>query len=95
MAAAVVMTDVYTVKIYLIDLIHMSIKGCANFPYSVPYKIKDLAFFPNSTIKFVTCGIENLTVWELKGNILSYSCYEMNLPSEMSSNTFENERIQN
>lgn len=44
----VALTNEYTMCVYLIDS-HLSIiLGSANFPYSLPFKIKDLAFLPNS-----------------------------------------------
>lgn len=34
-----------------------NILGCTNFPYSTPFKIMDIEMFPNSTNKFVACGV--------------------------------------
>jgi hypothetical protein len=43
--------------IYLIDSETPSVLGTTNFSYTLPFKIKDLEFHPNSVFRFVTCGI--------------------------------------
>jgi hypothetical protein len=50
-------TNEYTMMILLIDTEMPSVLGCVNFSYTIPYKIKDIEFNPNSIFRFVTCGI--------------------------------------
>lgn len=50
-------TNDYKEMIYLIDSITSTVIGSTNLLHSIPEKIKDLDFFPNSIYKFVTCGI--------------------------------------
>ena len=77
--------------IYLIDTHQTQILGCANFPYSLSYRIKlkkyiyiliiffkrDIEFFTNSIYKFITCGRRVMSIWTFKGNTLSY--YNLNI----------------
>lgn len=50
-------TNEYTMTIMLIDTQNSTVLGAVNFLYSIPFKIKDLEFFPNSVFMFVSCGI--------------------------------------
>jgi hypothetical protein len=50
-------TKDYSMAVLLIDAEAATTLGVTDFSYSIPFKIKDLAFFPNSTSRFVTCGI--------------------------------------
>jgi len=59
--------------------------GCANFLNSVPFKIKDLEFFPNSIYKFVTCGIKHMAVWSYIGTTLTYYSLEIENPKVINS----------
>lgn len=43
--------------IILIDTETPATLGITNFNYTIPFKIKDLEFYPNSIFRFVTCGI--------------------------------------
>lgn len=36
------LTSDYTMKVFLIDSHIPAVLGCANFPYSLPFKIKDI-----------------------------------------------------
>ena len=47
----------YTMMIMLIDTEGPTVLGTVNFIYTIPFKIKDLEFHPNSIFKFVSCGI--------------------------------------
>ncbi|KAL4455920.1 hypothetical protein ABPG73_008674 [Tetrahymena malaccensis] len=76
----VALTNDYTMCVYLIDSQSGQVLGCANFPYSLPYKIKDLAFLPNSIYQFITCGIQNMSHWKFNGSILSYHQMEIENP---------------
>ena len=53
-------TNDYTMMIMLIDTEGPTLLGCVNFLYTIPFKIKDLEFHPNSTTKFVSCGIQHM-----------------------------------
>ncbi len=76
-------TNEYTLMIYLIDTLDVKILGCVNMPYTIPFKIKDVQFFPNCIYKFITCGIQHLAVWSLKGGVLSYANLEIENPSDI------------
>lgn len=53
-------TNDYTMAIMLIDTDTPQVLGLANFIYTIPFKIKDLEFYPNSIFRFVTCGIQHM-----------------------------------
>lgn len=74
------LTNHYDLMLYLIDTLYSLILGCTYFPYSVPFKIKDLEMFPNSIYEFVTCGVQHIAEWSLKGSILSYNNMEIENP---------------
>lgn len=42
------------------------------FLHSLVYKIRDIEFMPNSTMNFVTCGIQHMCFWRLSGANLEY-----------------------
>jgi len=48
--------------------------------HSLPFKIKDIDFYPNSTKLFVTCGIQHMCFWRLSGKNLEYSIGEFTIP---------------
>ena len=48
--------------------------------HSVPYKIKDVVFYPGSTRKFVTCGIQHMCFWRQSGRNLEYHVGELQIP---------------
>ena len=75
--ACVALKDDFTYAVYLIDTSNTIILGCANFPYTVPIKIKDMEFCPWSIHKFVICGIYYITFWRYKGGVLSYENLEI------------------
>lgn len=76
----VALSNDYSAIVYLIDSLEARILGSTKLANSVPYKIKDIEFFPNSIYKFITCGIQHIAVWSLRGSILSYSNLEIELP---------------
>ena len=39
---------------------------------SLAFKIKDIDFYPNSTQRFVTSGVQHLNFWRLNGRNLQY-----------------------
>lgn len=55
--AAVVLTNEYTTALYLISSKSAQVLAFCNFPFTIPFKIKDLVFNPNSVTSFVTSGI--------------------------------------
>ncbi|EGR31153.1 hypothetical protein IMG5_116830 [Ichthyophthirius multifiliis] len=88
----IAITNECTLIIYLIDTQDVKILGCANMPYSIPFKIKDVQFFPNCIYKFITCGIQHLVVWSLKGGVLSYASLEIENPSDIIEFNDENNK---
>lgn len=53
--------------------------------HSVPFKIKDLDFHPNSTKNFVTCGIQHMCFWKLSGTNLEYQVGELTVPKAFTN----------
>ncbi|EGR29518.1 PH domain protein [Ichthyophthirius multifiliis] len=78
----VALTNDYTMCVYLVDSGAPQILGCCNFPYTLPYKIKDLSFLPNSINKFITCGIQHMSLWKFNGSILSFQPLEIENPKD-------------
>lgn len=77
---ALCLTSEYKQMIYLLDSSNSSVIGTTNLMHSIPFKIKDLDFFPNSIYKFVTCGVQHMALWQLNGNVLSYQHFELKNP---------------
>ena len=75
-------TSDYSMMIMLIDTDGPSILGVANFIYTVPFKIKDLDFYPNSVSRFVTCGIQHISYWHFAGGTLTSRALEIENPKE-------------
>jgi len=48
--------------------------------HSLPFKIKDIDFFPGSTRRFVTCGIQHMKFWKFSGSNLTYQVGELTIP---------------
>ena len=68
--ACIMMLDWTTEKILIVrQLLH-----------SLPYKIKDIDFYPGSTRKFVTCGIQHMCFWSVSGANLEYQVGELTIP---------------
>lgn len=53
--------------------------------HSLPFKIRDLEFCPNSTRTFVTSGIQHLCFWRLSGSNLEYQIGELTIPKAFSN----------
>lgn len=77
------LTNQQSAIVMLIDLMQSVVLGTVNLQFSVALKILDLAFLPNSTTKFASCGHQHLAVWSLKGESLSYVNYEIMTPGLM------------
>ena len=73
----IALTKAYTQCIYLIDTHKSKILGVVNNLYSIPFKIKDVVFLPNSRTEFITCGIQHLTHWYYKGEILNFKEFHL------------------
>lgn len=72
MVACVALTKNYTQVVYLIDTYKCEILGASNLLYSLPFKIKDLEFLPESKTEFITCGVQHMSLWNYKGGLLSF-----------------------
>jgi len=80
---ALVLTAEFTLHILYIDQAKQQILGHTNLLYSTVHKIKDFLFYPNSYDKFITCGIQNISVWVFKGGILSCHSLQLENPSDL------------
>lgn len=49
------------------------------FLHSLPYRIRDIEFFNNSTRNFITAGIQHLCFWRLSGSNLEYQVGELTI----------------
>lgn len=58
--------------VYLIDTQTSQILGAKNLLYSYPFKIKDIEFLPFSKTEFLSCGVQHMTLWSLKGGLLNF-----------------------
>lgn len=67
--------------------------GAVNFLYSIPYKIKDLEFYPNSIFMFVTCGIQHMSTWHYAGGSLTFQAMEIENPKDQGEAAYRNEEI--
>ena len=74
----------YTTMLYLMDWQTTQLLGCANLQFSVPFKIRDLEMYPNSLFQFVTCGMQHMAVWQLRGDKLEYQNMEIEYPEDVA-----------
>lgn len=70
--ACVALSTEYTQVLYIIDALARTVLCSTNFLYSAPIKILHIDFFPYAVHKLVTCGVQHMAVWNLKGAVLSY-----------------------
>jgi hypothetical protein len=49
-----------------------TVLGVVNLAHEQAWYLKDLAYYPNSNHKFVSCGINEVMSWRLIGNQLTY-----------------------
>ena len=54
--------------------------------HSLPYRIKDIEFYPGSQKSFVTCGIQHMTFWKLSGDNLESYCGELTIKKIYAQN---------
>jgi hypothetical protein len=71
--------------IMLIDTLTKNILINRQILHSVPYKIKDVVFKPQSTRNFVTCGIQHMCFWKQTGKNLEYQVGQIAVPKGYSS----------
>jgi len=64
------LTRDYLQIIMMIDWTTQTVILYRQILHSLPFKIKDIAFYPNSTRKFVTCGIQHMCFWTQSGRNL-------------------------
>jgi len=57
-------TTEFDLTIILLDYISETILCQKIFIHSLPFKIKDAAFIPGYTRRFVTCGIQHMCYWK-------------------------------
>ena len=69
--------------VMLIDSESASVLGSVNFSYSLAFKIKDMEFFPNSIFKFVTCGVQHMSLWTYAGGSLTFQAMEIENPRDL------------
>jgi hypothetical protein len=49
----------------LIDWKNQNILSQASLMYSAVWKIKDIVFYEDKLVRFITCGVKHLTLWKL------------------------------
>lgn len=80
-------TKHYTQCIYFIEEKSLNIIACSEFFYSLPIKIKDLAFMPKRSSEFISIGYQHMSYWQVKGENLSFR----ELPIESSDELIQRE----
>ena len=76
-------TKDHTVMVFLIDSQLNLILGTIDLIYSVPFKIRDLCFMPNSIYSFITCGLQHMSRWEYNGQTLQFSAMAIQNPRSL------------
>ena len=66
------LTKEYFACIMMLDWTTQRVLCVRQLLHSLPYKIKDIDFFPGSSRTFVTCGIQHMCFWQLSGKNLEY-----------------------
>ena len=64
--------------------------------HSLPYKIKDIDFYPGSTRNFVTAGIQHMCFWRLSGTNLEYQVGELTIPrsyTNMGGGAYQQQQV--
>ena len=69
--------------VFLIDSELGIILGTIDLIYSVPFKIRDMCFMPNSIYQFITCGLQHMTRWSYNGSTLQFNALAIQNTSEM------------
>lgn len=85
-------TSQYTMMIMLIDTETPHILGTVNFSFTIPFKIKDVEFHPNSIFRFVSCGIQHMAQWKYSGGSLTFSAMEIENPKDLVELNREEDR---
>lgn len=80
----------YTQCVFLIDSETSQILAAVNHLYSIPFKIKDIIFKPNSRNEFFTCGIQHLTLWSYRGEVLNCQEIELVAPKQLNKESKNN-----
>jgi hypothetical protein len=64
------MTKDFTQSLYLLDAQAGEIMAFCNFPYSHLNKIQAVDFYFDFNFKFISCGIQHISLWEYQGGLL-------------------------
>jgi WD40 repeat protein len=79
----IALTESYSQMVMLIDNSTGEILGSTEFNYSIPFRIKEVEFWPKSNDEFVTLGFQHLSRWKLNGGLLIYQELPIENPEEM------------
>ncbi len=78
--AAVGLNKEFLQVILLADIKQQEVVAMTTLIHSLPYKIRDIEFYPDSTCRLITAGIQHLTYWKVLGKYMEGRCAEFIIP---------------
>ena len=78
-------TSEFILSIILLEYTTETIICQKLFLHSLPFKVKDVAFLPGYTRRFVTCGIQHMCFWKFNGQSLEFTVGELTIPKAFSN----------
>ena len=75
--AAIALNKCFQQVILIVD--RKTIKAMTTLIHSSPYKIRDLQFYPESTSKLITAGIQHLSMWKTDGKYMESHCFDLTM----------------
>lgn len=82
-------TKTHSSCLFFIDVKQFCLKAVTNFSFSLPFKIKDITFYPLETCQFLTVGINHIAKWTYQNGLLN--CVHLDLES-VNSGIFLSDR---
>ncbi len=83
---AIVLIQEFKQAVLVVDLAERTEICRVTQIHSVPYKIRDVDFFPGeSFLRFVTCGIQHLSFWSRSGHFMEQEAAELTLEPDATN----------
>eukprot|EP00826_Nyctotherus_ovalis_P050814 TRINITY_DN6280_c0_g1_i1.p1 TRINITY_DN6280_c0_g1~~TRINITY_DN6280_c0_g1_i1.p1 ORF type:complete len:168 (+),score=20.72 TRINITY_DN6280_c0_g1_i1:68-505(+) len=77
--AAIALSKHFKQTIAVIDIQEQSIVAFTTLLHTLAYKIRDVEFYPESTSRLVTAGIQHLSLWKIGGKYMKAHCFDLTM----------------
>eukprot|EP01022_Parablepharisma_sp_SALTPOND_P016773 TRINITY_DN2537_c0_g1_i1.p1 TRINITY_DN2537_c0_g1~~TRINITY_DN2537_c0_g1_i1.p1 ORF type:complete len:1738 (+),score=108.49 TRINITY_DN2537_c0_g1_i1:2814-8027(+) len=74
--AAVGLNKDFRQVVLLADIKQQEVLAMTTLIHALPYKVREIEFYPESTTRLVTAGIQHLTFWKTNGKYMEPRCAE-------------------